>query len=59
MVLGYRVEPVYYEHLGTSHKYSDNQGALVVQFILLDKLSFGTSTKCVDDAGVLVFKCLH
>ena len=44
--------PVYYGHLEAIHKYPDYQGVHV-------KASFGTITKCVDDAGVLIFKSLR
>ena len=46
------MEPVYYRHLGTNKKCPDYQGDFPCQFI-----SFGTITKCVDYAGVLIFKC--
>ena len=50
------VEPaVCYGYLGTSHKCPDYQG--VPQVSLYDKALFGTITKCVDYAGVLIFKC--
>ena len=45
--------------MSTFQKSSDYQGVLVFQFILHDKLPFGTSNKCADNTGVLVFKCLH
>ena len=51
----YTVEPVYYGHLGTNQKYPDYQGVLIFQVNLHDKAQFGT--KCVDYAGVLIFKC--
>ena len=49
----YTVEPVYYGHLGTDKKYPDYQGILIIQVSLYDKATFGTITKCVDNAGVL------
>ena len=33
------------------------QGVLIFQVSLYDKAPFGTITKCVDYAGVLIFKC--
>ena len=48
------VEPVYYEHLGTNKKYPDYQGVLIFQVSLYDKASFGTITKCVDYAGIVL-----
>ena len=48
------VVPVYYGHLGTSKKFPDYQGVLIFQVILYDKVP---STKCLDYAGVLIFKC--
>ena len=55
----YTVEPaVYYGHLGTNHKGPDYQGVLIFQVNLYDKAApFETITKCVDYAGVLIFKC--
>ena len=35
------------------------QGVLIFQVILYDKVSLGTSTKCLDYAGVLIYKCPH
>ena len=32
-------------------------GALIIQISLYDQAPFGTITKCVDCAGVLIFKC--
>ena len=51
------VEPVYYGHLGTNKKCSDCQGVLIFQVSLYDKALFGSTTKCVDYAGVLIIKC--
>ena len=45
-------KPVYFGHLGTTHKCPDYQGVLVS---LYDKSPFGTITKCVDYTGVLIF----
>ena len=59
MDTGYTVLLVYYGHLGTNQTCPDCQGILILQVILYDKVSFGTSTKCVDYAGVLIFKCPH
>ena len=53
----YTVEPVYYGHLRSTHKYPDYQGVLIFQVSSYDKASFGTITKCVDYAGVPIFKC--
>ena len=53
------VEPVYYGHLGTGKKCPDYQGVLIFQVILYEKVPFGTLTKCLDDAGVRIFKCPH
>ena len=54
----YRVESVYYGHLETTHKCPDYQGVLIFQFSLYDRAaSFGTITRRVDYAGVLIFKC--
>ena len=50
------VEPVYYGHLGTSKKCPDYQGVLVV---LYETEPFWTLTKCLDYAGVHIFKCPH
>ena len=47
--IDYTVGPVYSGHLGTNQKCPDFPG---------HKESFGTTTKCVDYAGVLIFKCL-
>ena len=45
--------------LGTA-KCPDYQGVLIFQVISYDKVSFGTSTKCVDYAGVHInrFHCI-
>ena len=52
------MEPAYYGHLGTNHKCHDYQGVRIFQVSLYDKAApFGTITKCVDYAVVLVFKC--
>ena len=32
-------------------------GALIFKVILYDEVTLGTSTKCPDYAGVLIFKC--
>ena len=32
---------------------------LIFQVILYDKVPFGISTKCLDYAGILIFKFLH
>ena len=53
------VGPVHYEQLWTNQKSPDYQGALIFQVILYDKVPFGTSTKCVDYAGVIILKCPH
>ena len=45
---------LYYGHLGTNQKYPDYQGVLIFQVILYDKVPFGTSSKCVEYAGVLI-----
>ena len=50
-MVGYTMEPVYYGLLGT------NKNVQIFQVILYDKLQFGTSTKCLNYAGVLIFKC--
>ena len=50
------VEPVYYGHLGTSKK---GPGVLILLVILYEKVTFGASTKCLDFAGVHIFKCPH
>ena len=60
----YTVEPVYCGHLAGSSlgpaKCPDYQGAVIFQVIFIyDKVPFGTSTECVDYAGVLIFKCPH
>ena len=38
-------------------KCPDYQGVLIFQVILYDVAPFGTITKWVDYAGVLIFKC--
>ena len=40
-------------------KCPDYQGVLIFQVILYDKVQFGTSAKCLDYAGVHIFKCPH
>ena len=44
---------MYYEYIGTIHKYPDYQGVLIIQFNLYAKAPFMTITKCVDYAGIL------
>ena len=51
------VEPEYYGHLKTNQKCPDYQGGLIFQVSLYDKAPFGTITKGVDYAGVLISKC--
>ena len=41
------MEPVFYVHLGTNKKCSDNQDVLIFQISLYDKAPFGTITKCI------------
>ena len=55
----YTVEPVYYGHLGTRQKCpaADYQGVLIFQVSLHDDVSIGTTARCVDYAGVHIFKC--
>ena len=48
------VEPVHYGHLGTSQKCPDYQGVLIFQVSSYDKAPFGTITKSVDYACVLI-----
>ena len=53
------VEPVYYGHLETSHKWPrcpDYLGVLISRSFNMIK-TFGIVTKCVDYAGILMFKC--
>ena len=38
-------------------KCPDYQGTLIIQLSLYDKVSFGTTTECVEYPGVLIFKC--
>ena len=45
---------MYFGHLGTNKRCSDCQGVLIFQVSLYDKASFGTTTKGVDYAGVLI-----
>ena len=49
---------VLYGHIGTIHKFSDYQVYLIflVSLQVHAKAHFGTMTKCVDYAGVLIFK---
>ena len=47
------MKPVYYGHLGTTHKHPVYQGVLIFQVSLYDKAPFGAITKCVDYAGVV------
>ena len=47
---------VYYEHLWTSQKCSDYQGAMIFQVSLHNSVLFGTTARCVDYAGVHIFK---
>ena len=51
------VEPVHYGHLGTNKKCPDCSDVLIFQVILYDNAPFWTKTKCMDYAGVLIFKC--
>ena len=44
-------------HLGTSQKCPYYQGVLIFQVSLHDNVSFGTTDRCVDYAGVHIFKC--
>ena len=44
--------------LGQIHKCPDYQGVLIIQVSLYDKAPFGTITKCVYYADVLIFKQL-
>ena len=53
------VEPVYYGHLGTNRKCPNYQDVLIFQVSLYDKAPFGTITKCVDYAGVLITSVLE
>ena len=43
--------------IGTIHKCHDYQDVLIIQFSLHAKAPFMTITKCVDYAGVSIFKC--
>ena len=52
----YTVEPVYYGHLGTSQNCPDYQDDLIFQVSLHDNVSFGTTARCVNYAGVHLFK---
>ena len=54
--IGSTVEPVYYGHLGTSQKCPDYQGVLIFQVSLHDNVSFGTTARYLDYAGVHIFK---
>ena len=49
---------IMHDHLGNNHKCPDYQGNLISQLSLYDKAPFGAITKCVDYAGVLIFKYL-
>ena len=51
------MKPVYYGHLGTSQKCPDYQGVLIFQVSLHDNVSFGTTARRVNYAGVHIFKC--
>ena len=53
------MEPIYYGHFETIHKFSDYQCILIIQFSLYAKALFMTMTNCVDCAGVLIIKCPH
>ena len=53
------MEIVYYGHLRIYQKRSDYQGVLIFQIFLYEKEPFGTLTKCMDYASILIFKCLH
>ena len=54
------VQPMYYGHIGTIRKCTE----LIIRMYLIIQVSlqvhakahFGTMTKCVDYAGVLIFK---
>ena len=48
---------MYYGHIGTTHKGPEYQGVLIFQVSLYDEAPFGTITKYVDYAGVLIFNC--
>ena len=52
------VEPMYYGHIGTTHKCPHYQVLLIIQFNLHAKAPFVTITKCisVDYAGVLILR---
>ena len=49
------VQPVYYGHIVNIHKCTDYQG-IQVSLQVHAKAHFGTMIKCVDFAGVLIFK---
>ena len=53
-LLGYAVEPVYYEHLGTNQNVQD---VLISQVSLCDKALIGAINMFVDYEGVHIFKC--
>ena len=53
------MEPVYYGHLGTGKKHLDYHGVLIFQFILYEKVPFGTLTKYLDYAEVSIFSRFH
>ena len=54
----YVVQLVYHKHIRTIQKFSDYQGVLTIQVSLQihTKAHFGIMAKCVDYAGVLIFK---
>ena len=52
-------EPVYYGHRGANKKCPDYKGVLIFLVSSYDKAPFGTVTKCVDYAVVLIFKCRY
>ena len=47
---------LYYGHLEPRQKCPDYQRVMIFQVILCDKVPFGTTTECVDYAGVLIFQ---
>ena len=53
------VEPVYYGHHGTGKKCPGYQGVLIFLVNLYEKVRFGTSSKCLDYAGVHISKSPH
>ena len=52
------VQHVYYGHIETIHMCADYRVSMIIQVSLQihAKAHFGTMTKCVDYAGVLIFK---